>query len=234
MYPKLKHPCTGIISGPSGSGKTHLTVKLINSDIYEPSITRIEWYCEKASKPEGISVNCEIEFIEKIPEKFVNESNEPLLIVLDDLMDESMQSVQVSKLYTKDARHSNISVILLTQNIYNPGKYSRNISLNSSFYILFRNLRDQNQINKFLQQICGGCNSKAIQSVYRDAVTNKPHSYLFIDFSQKGHNLLRFRTDLFGENGVSTVYCPAEMLNSENEAVTETTKFGQIYAIDIE
>lgn len=46
-----------------------------------------------------ISDDIDIEFINKLPEQFSNPSNEPLLVIVDDFMDEAMNSVAVSKLY---------------------------------------------------------------------------------------------------------------------------------------
>lgn len=233
MYGKLHHPICGIVCGPSMVGKTRLTIEMLNNDVYDIPMKRVHWFSEAKSVPErsALRSDIDIEFMHKLPEHFLNDTSEPLLIVIDDFMDEAMNSVAVSKLFTKDSHHQNISVILLTQNIYNPGKYSRNISLNSSFYILFRNIRDQTQINRFLQQVCGS-NAKAIQKVFKDAVHNKPHSYLFIDFSQSGHDLLRLRTNIFKKDAVS-VYCPAESLSNGDEAAAETTSCGKVYAINL-
>lgn len=233
MYGKLHHPICGIVCGPSMVGKTRLTIDIINNNVYDIFIKRVRWFSEASSAPERSAITdaIHVEFIHKLPEQFLNDTGEPLLIIIDDFMDLSMKSEAVSKLFTKDSHHQNISVILLTQNIYNPGKYSRNISLNSSFYILFRNIRDQTQINRFLQQVCGS-NAKAIQKVFKDAVHNKPHSYLFIDFSQRGHNLLRLRTNILEKEAVS-VYCPTDLLSSGNESSAETTCAGKVYAIYI-
>lgn len=179
---------------------------------------RVQWYCEKLSTParDSFSGDIDIEFFDKLPDTFGNtEQPEPLLIVIDDFMDVAVNHLAVSQLFTRTSHHDGISVILLTQNIYNQGKYSRNISLNATYYVIFRNLRDQIQINKFLQQVCGG-SAKAIQNVFHDAVDNKPHSYLFIDFSQKGRDLLRLRANLFARNSEPIViYCPREALSGE-------------------
>lgn len=246
MFPPIKHPCSGIVVGPSMSGKTELTLEIIRNlaDFYDKPIRRVHWY-HGNSAADGNSLpikstlpeNVDITFLTTLPTEFVNEiADEPLLVIIDDLMDIAMNSLAVSQLYTKGVHHQQISVILLSQNIYNPGKYSRNISLNSSFYILFRNLRDMQQIHKFFQQMCGS-NSKAMLQVYKDA-TSRPHGYLFVDFSQGGHNLLRLRTNLFG--GKPICYCPSDELNSlsadgtNNNNNTKTTRCGQVYALRLE
>lgn len=191
----------------------------------------VRWYySDVKSLPDRQTIpsNVDIQFIHQLPIEFLNETNEPMLVVIDDLMDEAMNSLAVSQLFTKGVHHQNISAILLTQNIYNPGKYSRNISLNSSFYVLFRNLRDMQQINRFFQQMCGN-NSRTLQDVYKDA-TSRPHGYLFIDLSQSGHTLLRLRTNVF-EGKVC--YCPIKELNSINGAYPEEIECGQVYALSL-
>lgn len=234
MYPPIKHPSSGILVGPSLSGKTELTLQILNnlSTFYDRPIRRVHWYySDGKSLPDRsrLPENVDVQFINKLPTEFLNEMDEPLLVVIDDMMDEAMNSLAVSQLHTKGVHHQMISSLLLTQNIFNAGKYSRNISLNSTFYILFRNLRDMQQTNKFFQQMCGS-NSKAIQAVYKDA-TQKPHSFLFVDFSQAGHNLMRLRSDIFGKQ---VCYCPANELNSSNGiAYIKKTKCGEIYATHI-
>lgn len=230
----LEHPCSGIIAGPSGSGKTQLALRLLQQtdEFFDVIFSRIEWYySDDNSLPNIDSIHSrhasEIVFINTLPEKFINPGGATLLIVIDDMMDEAMDSLAVSQLFTKGVHHQSISVMLLTQNIYNPGKYARNISLNSSFYILFRNLRDQQQITKFFQQMCPH-NYKALQKVYNDA-TSRPHGYLFVDFSQSGHSLLRFRSNITDKAVVC--YCRTDELTDVYGAHSEKSRCGEAFSI---
>ena len=53
------------------------------------------------------------------------------LIVCDDLMTEAANDQRICDLYTKGSHHGNINVICTLQNVFNQGKVSRSISLNS-------------------------------------------------------------------------------------------------------
>ena len=57
---------------------------------------------------------------------FDNPENEPTLIVLDDFMD-SAYSTKASRLFTKGSHHRNISLVLITQNLFHQGPSSRDI-----------------------------------------------------------------------------------------------------------
>jgi hypothetical protein len=80
-----------------------------------------------------------VTFIKGVPE-FENPENSPTLIVLDDLMD-SAYSTKVSQLFTKGSHHRNISLILVTQNLFHQGHSSRDTSLNSKYIVVFKNPR---------------------------------------------------------------------------------------------
>ena len=76
---------------------------------------------------------------------FENPENIPTLIVLDDLMD-TAYSTKVSELFTKGSHHRNISLVLMTQNLFHQGPSSRDISLKSKYIVVFKNSRDKTQI----------------------------------------------------------------------------------------
>jgi hypothetical protein len=65
-------------------------------------------------------------------------------IILDDLMDETDQSV--ASLFTKKSHHKNISVMYIVQNLFHRGKHHRTISHNAHYMVLFKNLTDVSQI----------------------------------------------------------------------------------------
>jgi hypothetical protein len=71
----------------------------------------------------------DVSFVKGVPD-FDNPENLPTLIVLDDLMD-SVYSTKVSELLTTGSHHRNISLVLITQNLFHLGLSSRDISLNS-------------------------------------------------------------------------------------------------------
>jgi hypothetical protein len=97
---------------------------------------QVQWwhswcYGEKNAIPsfESVSVR-RIQFHEGVPENFENEEGKPALIILDDLLTE-VYSEKVCLLFTQGCHHRNISVILITQNLFQQGRYCRDISLNT-------------------------------------------------------------------------------------------------------
>ena len=70
----------------------------------------------------------------------------PSLLVLDDLMRETVDSDQVMDLLSKKAHHLNLFVIVVTQNLYALGKHSVGMNHNYQYTILFRNPTDTRYI----------------------------------------------------------------------------------------
>ena len=63
----------------------------------------------------------------------------PSLLVLDDLMKETVDSNQVMDLLSKKAHHLIFFVIVVTQNLYALGKHRIGMNCNYQYTILFRN-----------------------------------------------------------------------------------------------
>jgi len=62
------------------------------------------------------------------------------VIVLDDLMD-SVYFTKVNELFTKGSHHRNISLVIVTQNLFHQVSSLRDISLNSKYIVIFQNSR---------------------------------------------------------------------------------------------
>ena len=107
---------------------------------------------------------------------FENPENVPTLIVLGDLMD-SAYSTKVSELFTKGSHHRNISLILITQNLFHQGPSSRDISLNNKHIVVFKNPRDKAQILQLAMQVY-----PTFHETYLEACKVQ-HSYLFFDIT---------------------------------------------------
>ena len=89
-----------------------------------------------------------VEFREGLPQSsdYAGDSRANLIII-DDLMAEAPTGRKViSNLFTKGSHHNNLSVIFITQYIFHQGKSQRDISINSHYIVVFRNLRDRAQI----------------------------------------------------------------------------------------
>ena len=66
---------------------------------------------------------------------------------------DSAYRTKVSKLFTKGSHHCNISLVLITQNVFHQGPSSRDISLNSKDIVVFKNPRDKTQIVNLARQV---------------------------------------------------------------------------------
>jgi len=164
--------------------------------------TNIVWCHSENNAPNRLK---NVTFVKGVQD-FENPENVPTLIVLDDLMD-SAYSTKVSQLFTKGSHHRNISLVLITQNLFHQGPSSRDISLNNKYIVVFKNPRDKTQIVHLARQVYPE-NISSFHKTYLD-VCKDPHSYLFLDFTQSINSLLRFRTKIFpGEN--TEVFEPVE------------------------
>ena len=155
----------------------------------------------------------DVYFNEGVPTDFKNAHGRPCLINLVDLLN-AVYSKQVCDLFTKDSHDTNISVILITQNLFHQGRYYRDISLNAKYLVLLKNVRDNNQF-MFLARQFYAENFASLYKTYLDA-TQRPHVYLLLDLSQDTDDRLRFRTDIFPTEQ-TIVYSPISDEASEIE-----------------
>lgn len=224
MFKQFIHPFSMMVCGPSGSGKTTFIVDLLKNRkwLIDGDIKKIIWcYSEVNSIPKIVDKN--IVYNQGLPEFIENINNEPIIVLLDDLMNDA-DSLKISELFTKGSHHRNISIILITQNVFHKGSHSRDISLNTKYLIIFKNPRDQQQFQFVARQIYPE-NYKDLVRIYKE-ITFSPHNYLLIDLTQAINDNLRFRTDIFNKL-FCTVYCKID----KNELKTETFEGQQAYVV---
>lgn len=209
MDTALKHPFTLLCAGPSNSGKSTWVKNFLKyrDRMCSTSFSRIIfYYAEWQPLYETLDEN--VSFQEGLPHStdFANDL-EPKLLIIDDFMREASNKVIID-LFVKSSHHRNLSVIFITQNLFHKGQ--RDISLNVSYLVVFRNLRDRSQINTLARQIFPE-NSAFIKEIFKEA-TSKPHSYLLFDLTQATSDDLRFRTSIFPCDGYECVYVPKKRL----------------------
>lgn len=78
----------------------------------------------------------------------------------------------------------------------------RDISLNSNYFILLKNPRDEAQFQYFARQI-NYDNWKNLVRVYND-VCEEAYRPLVIDLSQKSNGLLKYKTNIFDNDYFET------------------------------
>jgi hypothetical protein len=160
--------------------------------------------CETGVKSDGAA----IEFHEGLPrpEDYSNDPLCPKLVIIDDFMRESSSSEVIVDLFTKGSHHKNLSVILISQNLFHQGRGQRDISLNTNYIVVFKNPRDRAQIRHLARQVYPD-DPKFLEEAYYDA-TSQPHGYLLLDLKQSTPDEYRFRTCIFPEDTVHYVYVP--------------------------
>jgi hypothetical protein len=195
------HPCSIMISGPSQSGKTTLLSGILRHRriMFNPSPRRI-LFCYKRWQPaydEIAKFAPEIEWRKNIPDDiddddFVDPSV-PNCIILDDLGAGMFKDSRITSLFLEGAHHRNLSVIALVQALFQPGTQQRLCSLNSSYIIAMRSLRDKLEIANFARQFLPG-KTDIVQQIFNDA-TKERGGYLLFDLHPgQLHSERRLRT----------------------------------------
>ena len=189
----LKHPFTAIVAGPTSCGKTRFVFRLIDnvSRMIEPPPIKIV-YCYG----EYQQLFCRyprIVFHQGLPNLNDFDGSEPALLIIDDLMQETDETV--ASFFTKGSHHRNVSVVYLAQNLFPKNKFVRTISLNAHYMVLFKNPRDATQFANLARQMYPHTSQFAVEA-YKDA-TREPYSYLLIDLRPEQDDDLRLRTNIF-------------------------------------
>lgn len=131
--------------------------------------------------------------------------SEHTVLLLDDMMSEVTKSEDSINLFCVTAHHRKITVLFLTQNLYMPGKYSRTISLNCHYALLYKNARDSRQIVTFGSQVFPG-KPKYFKEAY-DKATTVPYRPLLVDMHPGTPDKYRLRTNILPHQD-TIVYIP--------------------------
>lgn len=206
-------PSTVMIVGPTMSGKTSLVQKILKEATgmfqkpperiviayteYQPLFEKMEKSIDTLILHQGLPSK------EQIDEW--SDGVEHTVLVLDDMMMQVAKSEESLNLFCVTAHHRRVSVLMLAQNLYMPGKFARTISLNCHYVILFRNVRDSRQVLTFGSQVFPS-KLKYFKDAY-DKATSVPFGYLVVDMSPSTEDKYRLRTHIL-PNEDTIVYLP--------------------------
>lgn len=207
----LKHPFNFFLVGASGSGKTrqiHSIIKHCKKLIY-PEIKSI-LYCygvfdqnifelQKLANDVGV----DLELHQGLPsDELVKVKTKPLLLILDDMMIEA-KSKYLTKLFTRDSHHNGISVIFVTQNMFEKElKTARN---NAHYIMLMRNPAGELQVRNLGIHLFPRKQNYFMDS-YINATQNN-FQYLFLDLHPASNPSLKLRTNIY-PNEFTGIYAP--------------------------
>lgn len=190
----LQHPFSMLIVGTTNSGKTVFTSKLLRSNIIQHKPPQIV-YCYRMWNKLFDSLHG-IQFIKGLNKLLeIVDELENCVIVLDDVATEAATSKHVATMFTAGMHHRNISVILIAHNLYMQAKYMREIMLNASYLVIFRNVRDSGQL-KILERQTG---IKGLYKAY-EKCTKEKFNPLLIDLLPYTPDYARLRSHLFDKH----------------------------------
>lgn len=211
---KFQPNTTISVSGTTGSGKTMLVYRCLkNIDaMFEGISPQKILYCygiyqslfdEMQMTVKNIYFHKGIPSTEYIDEFIEGESH--CMIILDDLMDQTVKNEEIELLFTRGAHHKGITVMYINQNMFSQGKHARTISLNTHYIILLRSPRQAAQIHHLGQQIFPG-KSKILVESYENCMKS-PFGYLLINLSPYAEDDERLVTRIFPDEH-PIVYIP--------------------------
>lgn len=208
MSMKWGHPFTAILAGPTSCGKSSFIKKFLRYiNVMSDTLFYEIIYCLPDDQPVD-HFFLKFRVVRGVPDQSMFVDLKPRLVIIDDLMSET--NSDVVDLFTKGSHHFNVSVMYVTQNIFNQGKGRRTISLNAHYIVAFKNPRDRVQIQTLSRQVCPE-NSRYIQEAYKDA-TDEAFGYLLFDMKQSTPDLYRYRTHIFpGDIPSNVVYIPKKI-----------------------
>lgn len=183
------------VAGPSHAGKSAFTLKLLDKrhEIFRDRINRVIW-CYGIYQATLLQELQQRKFITHKGIISADHLQPYDIVVMDDLLKESKDSKDVTDMFTRTAHHKRCFIIFITQNLFPPGKESRTRNLNTHYYAIFKNPRDKSQFEILARQVSPR-GSKALIEIFQVA-TERPHGYLFIDFTQECPDEFRFRTNI--------------------------------------
>ena len=208
MDARLQTPFSMGIFGCRNSGKYVFTKNLLISDLIDVPFKKVlliykTWQDELFKE---IAARLNIEFLDDLPSFEEMGRHENTAIVIDDYFVEAENNNQVLALFSR-GRHLNITIILLSQNLFHRGKYARDIRLNMDYIVIFKNVRDATQIRHLGQQMYPE-NKDFLVNAFRDAM-KEPYTNLFLDLRSNSLDALRVRANVL--NNFQTVYLPKKL-----------------------
>ena len=193
------------IVGPSGSGKTELMFHMLQGNSFYPRFEKI-YYFYKEFQPlfrEMRGSTARIEFI-KNSELEITKNLSNCLLIFDDSCEEIFNDKEFVKKATS-GRHRKLHVINVKHNLFHQSKWSRTIDLNTTHIILFKSLRDIQQIEYLGKQL--NC-LQLLKDAY-ELATAEPYGHLIIDLDPKTSQGLQFASQIIGADP-SIFYIPAQ------------------------
>ncbi|EGT43874.1 hypothetical protein CAEBREN_02747 [Caenorhabditis brenneri] len=195
---KLAWQSTILIVGPSGQGKSTLARKIVEdrNKIFDAQSKICIWYYDTfESVPDSMKNRKDVILREGLPdlEELKKYKKDQAMVVIDDLMTKLDQNSGMERLVSVLAHHYNMTVMFLLHTIFY-SKVIRNLRLQASYIILFKNNADKSSVRCLGSQLLpGACNT--FLAIYNDA-TSQPYTYLLVDLHKGCPDKIRYRDNI--------------------------------------
>jgi len=162
---KFKCPFSMVVSGPSQAGKSFFIYQIVKFRlrVCSQKFTRII-YCQSnnySPKNQSFIKELQNEFptlelcqgLPKLNDLHLKMNNEPCLLLIDDLMEEVLNSSSMVNLVSNDCHNFNISVIFVLQNYFAQGRYGKTLIRNCHYKVFFYNRVEQLEMRNISSQV---------------------------------------------------------------------------------
>ena len=203
----FKSNSTFCVIGCTNSGKTYWVKKLLENvgSMFEDEPPVSIKYCYGVDQELFKSMEQElsplVHFQQGLPTQEEIQEFTPdrqhRIIILDDLMSQVANSQTMQDLFCQYCHHRHLSVIFISQNLYEKGSKARSISLNVHYFIFLKNFRNRSQIAHLGRQLFPRHPYFMLES-YEDCI-KEPYGYLVVDISPHSQDEYRLRSHIFPE-----------------------------------
>jgi hypothetical protein len=200
------HPSFIIVCGSTFSGKSTWILQLLRERhmLIYPQIQRIIFvYSEE--QPEYFRqlrvIVPQIEFIKGLDpvEEYLHSlsANVNNLLIFDDLFQEALSSKYFLDLTTKIGHHTSTSIIFTVHNMFQQSKFAKSISDQAKYIVLFKNMRDVNQVKYLGQQVLGRGGGQILEHVVNEVTKSNKFGYVVLDMHPQSTDHVRILYNVF-------------------------------------
>jgi len=168
--------------------------------IYQDLFDRMEREFENFTLHQGLPSQSTLD-------DFCSQDSSQKIILFDDLMISLLASKEMAKLFTEGAHHRGLSIIFISQNLYQKGAVAKTVALNIHVLVLFKSMRSTGQISHLGREIFPN-SPRALVDAYLECTSEK-YGYLLLDLSPHTSNDdYRMRTHIFEHQAPTIVFVP--------------------------
>ena len=121
------------------------------------------------------------------------------MVIIDDQFEDAIDDSEVAKAFKVHRRHKKFSLILITQNLYEKGKWAKTIRNNTEILVIFKNYGDALSNSRLTSQLLL---KKRYKECMKDA-NRTSHPYCVINTSSEEtylkNDALRVQFNIFNE-----------------------------------